>query len=118
VPTCSCPANVNVKDCCAGIMCALSQAPAQKERFIGWFGKNWFKRELLDRRHRADCDPFLYIAETWNKPVKVEAASTSSFQDLEASAKLVSPTSVIDKFKSAVDQAGVEQFIVRCPPFF
>jgi hypothetical protein len=54
VPTCTCPANLNIKDCCAGIMVALKH----QEEFGGWYGKTFLeKRELLSRRLRADLDP-------------------------------------------------------------
>ena len=54
VPTCSCPANRNLKDCCAGFMYALQLQPKFKE----WFGKSFTeKKELLSRRLRADLDP-------------------------------------------------------------
>jgi hypothetical protein len=54
VPTCSCPANRNLKDCCAGIMFALQH----RTEFKTWYGTCYtLKRELLSRRLRADCDP-------------------------------------------------------------
>ena len=54
LPTCTCPANRNLKDCCAGIMFALQRQP----KFKDWFGKSFTeKRELLSRRLRADLDP-------------------------------------------------------------
>ena len=54
VPTCICPANRNLKDCCAGIMFALQKRPEFKD----WFGKSFMeKKELLSRRLRADLDP-------------------------------------------------------------
>ena len=57
VPTCTCPANRNLKDCCAGIMFALQQEPF-KEKFKEWFAKCFTeKKELLSRRLRADLDP-------------------------------------------------------------
>jgi hypothetical protein len=56
VPTCTCPSNRNVKDCCAGIMFALRLRP----EFKAWYGTCFtHKRELLSRRLRADCDPVL-----------------------------------------------------------
>ncbi len=54
VPTCTCPANRNLKDCCAGIMVALKE----RKEFAAWYGKSFLdKRELLSRRLRADLDP-------------------------------------------------------------
>jgi hypothetical protein len=53
VPTCSCPANLNLKDCCAGIMFALQQ----RTEFCQWYGRSFKKPELLSRRLRADLDP-------------------------------------------------------------
>jgi hypothetical protein len=54
VPTCTCPANRNLKDCCAGIMVALKE----RKEFAAWYGKSFLdKRELLHRRLRADLDP-------------------------------------------------------------
>lgn len=54
VPTCICPSNRNLKDCCAGIMYALQR----RKEFPTWYGKGFMDhRELLDRRLRADLDP-------------------------------------------------------------
>ena len=54
VPTCTCPSNRNLKDCCAGIMFALQRCP----QFADWYGQGFtHHRELLDRRLRADLDP-------------------------------------------------------------
>ena len=54
VPACTCPANRNVNDCCAGIMCALQNQP----EFKAWYGKSFLdKKEILSRRLRADLDP-------------------------------------------------------------
>lgn len=111
VPTCTCPANVNVKDCCAGIMCALA---AQKDRVTCWFGQNWFKRELLNRRHRADCDPFLEIAQM--KPAKRTCSRHES--QVEAPISLLVPTTVKNKFDRALKKAGNDQFLVRRPSHF
>jgi hypothetical protein len=58
-PTCCCPENRNGKGVCCGIMAALQAQP----QFQTWFGNNWFKRELLARRHRCDCDPFVDILQ-------------------------------------------------------
>jgi hypothetical protein len=58
-PTCCCPENRNGKGVCCGIMAALQAQP----EFEAWFGNNWFKRELLARRHRCDCDPFVDILQ-------------------------------------------------------
>ena len=112
VPTCTCPASVNVKDCCAGIMCALA---AQKDRFTDWFGQNWFKRELLHRRHRADCDPFLEIAQ-----MKPNPKPKCSLQDSQEGApiKMLMPTEVKNKFDCALQTAGSDQILVRWPSHF
>ena len=56
-PTCCCPEHRNGKGVCCGIMIALQQQPA----FSSWFKSNWFKKELLARRHRGDLDPFIDI---------------------------------------------------------
>ncbi len=53
VPTCSCPASINSKDCCAGIMAVLQN----RAEFKDWYVSTFFRKELLHRRHRADCDP-------------------------------------------------------------
>jgi hypothetical protein len=54
VPTCTCPSNRNLKDCCAGIMFALQR----RQEFSAWFAKGFIHHpELLNRRLRADCDP-------------------------------------------------------------
>ncbi len=107
VPTCTCPASVNVKDCCAGIMCALMT----QDRFAAWFGKNWFRKELLDRRNRADCDSFLEIGELRHRP-PVKRHIDSSAED-SISRKLLTPSSVKSKFERAIENAGTDQHIVR-----
>ena len=54
VPTCTCPANRNLKDCCVGIMFALQQ----RTEFSAWYGNSFLaKKELLSLRLRADIDP-------------------------------------------------------------
>jgi hypothetical protein len=57
VPICTCPANRNSNDCCAGIMKALENQP----EFAVWYANSsggWVKKkELLSRRLRADLDP-------------------------------------------------------------
>ena len=53
-PTCTCPSNCNLKDCCAGIMFAIQR----RQEFKEWYGKCFTeKKELLHRRLRADLDP-------------------------------------------------------------
>jgi hypothetical protein len=69
-PTCCCPENRNGKGVCCGIMAALQD----RQEFTAWFGNNWFKRELLARRHRCDCDPFLEILQRANNPTNVTTA--------------------------------------------
>jgi hypothetical protein len=53
-PTCTCPANRNLKDCCAGIMFVLQN----RSEFSEWYGKGFIHHpELLNHRLRADLDP-------------------------------------------------------------
>jgi hypothetical protein len=66
-PTCCCPENRNGKGVCCGIMVALQSRP----EFEKWFGNDWFKKELLARRHRSDCDPFLDIVQRIGKQTNV-----------------------------------------------
>ena len=110
VPTCTCPANRNVKDCCAGIMCALQTHP----KFKAWFGRTWHKKELLARRHRADCDPFVDIAQVLKHEV-VEEKPTRAYEDSNsriASKNLLLPDSVHNAFKEVLELAGDDQFLV------
>ena len=111
VPTCTCPANRNVKDCCAGIMCALQSQP----QFKDWFGRSWHKRELLARRNRADCDPFVDIAQVLKQEVVTESA-TQVYEDAihrtQGGKSLLLPDSVHEIFKASLDLAGDDQFLV------
>lgn len=68
VPTCTCPANRNLKDCCAGIMVALKERP----EFSTWYGSSFLeKKELLSRRLRADLDPVCTICSFGDVPNSV-----------------------------------------------
>jgi hypothetical protein len=110
VPTCTCPASRNVKDCCAGIMCALQTHP----KFKSWFGRTWHKKELLARRHRADCDPFVDIAQVLKHEV-VEEKAMYAHEDSNshiASKKILLPDSVHNAFKEVLELAGEDQFLV------
>jgi hypothetical protein len=89
-------------------MCALTK----QEKFDAWFGRDWFRKELLNRRNRADCDPFIEIAEMKHKPVKRQSESSCGQQDSTPS-KLLTPSSVKSKFERAVENAGADQHIVR-----
>lgn len=83
----------------------------KQDRFAAWFGTNWFRKELLDRRNRADCDPFLEIAELRHRP-PVKCHIETSAED-STSSKLLTPSSVKSKFERAVENAGTDQHIVR-----
>ena len=112
VPTCTCPANRNAKDCCAGIMHALSQHP----RFKTWYVSTWHLRELLDRRHRADCDPFIEIAKVLERPA---AAKVIAYMPNEAPRPprppILTPDSVDQKFQELLALAGNDQHLVSYP---
>jgi hypothetical protein len=87
------------------------RALMEQDRFTAWFGKNWFRKELLDRRNRADCDPFLEIAELRHRP-PVKRQIESSAED-STSSKLLTPSSVKSKFERAIESAGTDQHTVR-----
>jgi hypothetical protein len=98
-PTCCCPENRNGKGVCCGIMNALQNRP----EFEKWFGNNWFKRELLARRHRCDLDPFLAIIERIEKPktqtTSLIPAKQSSTQEKSCPQKLPTPASIESKIE-------------------
>ena len=98
-PTCCCPENRNGKGVCCGIMAALQDKP----QFQQWFGNNWFKRELLARRHRCDLDPFLEIIERIETPEKQTTslipARQSSTQQKSCPQKLPTPASIESKIE-------------------
>ncbi len=115
VPTCTCPANRNAKDCCAGIMKALQTHP----KFPDWYGQSWHKRELLHRRHRADCDPFIYIATVLEKPTQAKIfAYTPDEAHRKPSKAVLTPDSVDNMWKQLLAKAGSDQHLVSRPiPF-
>ena len=116
VPTCTCPANRNVKDCCAGIMHALSK----HEKFGGWYGHTWQKRELLDRRHRADCDPFIDIANVLERPAAAKVIAYIQDDAPRVPRKaILTPDGVDAKWKELLAKAGHDQHLVSRPiPFY
>lgn len=101
VPICTCPANRNSNDCCAGIMKALENRP----EFAAWYATGsggWVKKkELLSRRLRADLDPVsvhfhVFIIHTiatqlLNHPQFVDIASFAAQQNSEK--RLAAPVS-------------------------
>jgi hypothetical protein len=98
-PTCCCPENRNGKGVCCGIMAALQGKP----EFPKWFGNNWFKRELLARRHRCDCDPFLDILKRIDNPRNVTTelmpAKLSSMQQKSCPQSIPTPASIASKIQ-------------------
>ncbi len=115
VPTCTCPANRNAKDCCAGIMTALRHHP----RFKDWYGQTWHKKELLARRHRADCDPFCDIAKVLEQPAQAKVfAYTPHDAPRMPRKELLTPESVDNRFQQLLAKAGHDQHLVsRSIPF-
>ena len=115
VPTCTCPANRNAKDCCAGIMHALSK----HERFKNWYGQTWHKKELLAKRHRADCDPFVDIAKVLEQPAQAKViAYTPNDAPRMPRKELLTPNSVEQRFQQLLAKAGHNQHLVSRPiPF-
>ena len=109
VPTCTCPANRNAKDCCAGIMKALQT----HEKFIDWYGQSWHKKELLDRRHRADCDPFIDIANMLEKHAPAKNFPCTGFVAPRPLSKaILTPDSVDNRWKQLLAKAGSDQHLV------
>ncbi len=108
-PTCCCPENRNGKGVCCGIMVALQTRP----EFEKWFGNNWFKRELLARRHRSDCDPFLDILKRIDNPRNVTPAempsNQSSRQRKSVPPSILTPAAVASKIE-------VKYHLQWCPP--
>ena len=84
--------------------------------FSAWFGRSWHKKELLDRRHRADCDPFIDIANVLDKPV----AATLITRDAVSRAprkQLLTPDRVDIMWKQVLTKAGNDQLLVSRPLF-
>lgn len=112
VPTCTCPANRNAKDCCAGIMHALST----HERFSDWYGQSWYKKELLARRHRADYDPFIRIAQVLENPAQGKIiAYTPDAAPRMPRQGILTPDTVDKMWKQLLGKAGHDQRLV-CGP--
>ena len=117
-PTCCCPENRNGKGVCCGIMIALQQQP----QFAAWFQRdqsNWFKRELLARRHRGDLDPFIDIEGRLNQQLgctqgMAPVSHTTSKQSKPCAPKsLATPASVIAKCKEMLEHvSGLGQELV------
>ncbi len=118
VPTCTCPANRNAKDCCAGIMKALES----HAKFKDWYqnGNSWHKKELLHRRHRADCDPFIDIANVLHKPTEAKIIAYAPEASPKTSKKILSPETVDKMWKQLLAKAGTDQHFVSRPihPFY
>jgi hypothetical protein len=88
-------------------------------KFLDWYGQSWHKRELLDRRHRADCDPFIDIANVLDKPAQAKIfAYTGDKAPRMPSKAILTPDSVDNRWKQLLAKAGQDQHLVRRPiPF-
>ena len=113
VPTCTCPANINVKDCCAAIMKVIQGRP---EFTTEWYNRSWYKKELLHRRHRVDCDPFLDIANILDQACEPRPVIRDA-QPRQPRTTLLTPQAVDNAFKQSLEKAGHDQFLVRRPLF-
>jgi hypothetical protein len=88
-------------------------------KFLEWYGQSWHKRELLDRRHRADCDPFIDIANVLEKPsqAKIFAYTENEAPRMPRKA-ILTPDSVDNRWKQLLAKAGSDQHLVSRPiPF-
>jgi hypothetical protein len=95
-------------------------ALSEHENFHGWYGTTWHKRELLDRRHRADCDPFIDIANVLEKPTTAKVIAYTR-EELPRTPRTVilTPDSVDNKWKQLLAKAGHDQHLVSRPiPFY
>jgi hypothetical protein len=103
-PTCCCPENRNGKGVCCGIMIALQQQP----QFAAWFQSNWFKPEVLARRHRGDLDPFIDIEGRLNQqPASYTASYTASKHAKPCAPKSqATPSSVSAKCKEMLEHVS------------
>lgn len=107
-PTCCCPENRNGKGVCCGIMSALRKQP----QFASWFQSNWFKPELLARRHRGDLDPFIDIEGRLNQKLgctqgMAPVSHSTSKQGKPCTPKSqATPASVIAKCKEMLEHAS------------
>jgi len=107
-PTCCCPEHRNGKGVCCGIMIALKEQP----RFDHWFESNWFRPELLARRHRGDLDPFIDIEGRLNQQlgctqVMALASHTASKHAKPCAPKSqATPASVMAKCKEMLEHVS------------
>ena len=94
-------------------------ALSKHENFRDWYGTTWHKKELLDRRHRADCDPFIDIANVLEKPTTAKViAYTREELPRTPRTTILTPDSVDNKWKQLLAKAGHDQHLVSRPvPF-
>jgi hypothetical protein len=84
-----------------------------RQEFTAWFGNNWFKRELLARRHRCDCDPFLEILQRANNPTNVTTAVIPAKQSSTQQNSGPTPSSIASKIQVMLQHLrGVHQWVV------
>lgn len=110
-PTCCCPENRNGKGVCCGIMSALRKQP----QFSAWFQSNWFRPELLARRHRGDLDPFIDIEGRLNQQLGCTYSTSKQAQQAKpcAAKSQATPASVIAKCKEMLEHvSGLGQELV------
>jgi hypothetical protein len=113
-PSCCCPEHRNGKGVCCGIMIALQNQP----EFENWFQGNWFKKELLARRHRADLDPFIDIERRLKHlPEDIEDCHPEELnpkrprkESLQAS---VTPSSILAKVKTLLESISTNQTLLQ-----
>ena len=72
-------------------------------------------RELLDRRHRADCDPFIDIANVLERPAAAKVIAYMPNEAPRQPRQILTPDSVDKKFQEVLAKAGNDQHLVSYP---
>ncbi len=112
-PTCCCPEYRNGKGVCCGIMTALQQQP----QFQDWYRGDWFKKEVLARRHRADLDPFIDIARRLTTmpedPEQFHPLVDQTKRHRKNEDELVTPSSIIAKITACAKSIGADSTLLE-----
>ena len=88
------------------------------DRFKKWYVDTWHMRELLDRRHRADCDPFIDIANVLETPAAAKVIVYMPNEAPRHPRQILTPDSVDNKFQELLAKAGHDQHLVSRPIAF
>jgi hypothetical protein len=97
-------------------MAAVSTQP----QFGSWFRGNWFRVELLARRHRSDHDPFpdILLRLQHRHPCAESVSNAVTVQPLKRAAKLKTPliptpASIQGKVKALLETIGADEELLK-----